>query len=393
MATGKALDGKPYAGNPHVRFDEGEVAPAAKPRRGSLLYRKLLSCLVVLAAVIAYSAEVQSANKDTRRPAKAAVQNKTVSQKKTEVDAQQKEKKLQELESINKKMNEMIVKLRSQIDELNQEIVSLRDDIEAQQEENEELSAKLKSSATASPAAKSAKRKTARRQATNKIEAHMAKIILPRIAFKPPATVADAIEYFRRASIDFDDSKLPEEQRGFNFSLQAVPDDGSLPTIPTIIEENVNFLDALDIVLSSAGYKFVVQGSMIVVTPKNVDYKPYTPRSHATGSAKESKAYKIEKRMKNMMLSKIAFKSPATILDAVDYFRYASIEFGDAKLPKERRGLDIAVDAKFATIKPKTIPFLAASNISCWDALRFVCQGTGCQFEISDSTILISPKP
>ena len=26
MATGKALDGKPYAGNPHVRFDEGEVA-------------------------------------------------------------------------------------------------------------------------------------------------------------------------------------------------------------------------------------------------------------------------------------------------------------------------------------------------------------------------------
>ena len=38
MATGKALDGKPYAGNPHVRFDEGEVAPAGTPRRGSLLY-------------------------------------------------------------------------------------------------------------------------------------------------------------------------------------------------------------------------------------------------------------------------------------------------------------------------------------------------------------------
>ena len=39
MATGKALNGKPYAGNPHVRFDEGEVAPAATPRRGSLLYK------------------------------------------------------------------------------------------------------------------------------------------------------------------------------------------------------------------------------------------------------------------------------------------------------------------------------------------------------------------
>ena len=43
MATGKALDGKPYAGNPHVRFDEGEVASAATPRRGSLLYDKYIA--------------------------------------------------------------------------------------------------------------------------------------------------------------------------------------------------------------------------------------------------------------------------------------------------------------------------------------------------------------
>ena len=41
--TSTAHDGKPYAGNPHVRFDEGEVAPAATPRRGSLLYKKTLA--------------------------------------------------------------------------------------------------------------------------------------------------------------------------------------------------------------------------------------------------------------------------------------------------------------------------------------------------------------
>ena len=41
MTTGKALNGKPYAGNPHVRVDEGEVALAATPRRGSLLYKLL----------------------------------------------------------------------------------------------------------------------------------------------------------------------------------------------------------------------------------------------------------------------------------------------------------------------------------------------------------------
>ena len=38
--TNAILRGKPDAGNPHVRFDEGEVA-SAKPRRGSLLYRDM----------------------------------------------------------------------------------------------------------------------------------------------------------------------------------------------------------------------------------------------------------------------------------------------------------------------------------------------------------------
>ena len=36
----EALNGKPYAGNPHARFDEGEVASAATPRRGPLFYTK-----------------------------------------------------------------------------------------------------------------------------------------------------------------------------------------------------------------------------------------------------------------------------------------------------------------------------------------------------------------
>ena len=74
MTTGKALNGKPYAGNPYVRFDEGEVASctieallrrghcrrqpeecaggcAATPRSGSLLYGKVL--IVVMCALTA----------------------------------------------------------------------------------------------------------------------------------------------------------------------------------------------------------------------------------------------------------------------------------------------------------------------------------------------------
>ena len=55
MTTGKALNGKPYAGNPHVRFDEGEVASAAMPRRGSLLYkiRTMATCATLSLAAFA----------------------------------------------------------------------------------------------------------------------------------------------------------------------------------------------------------------------------------------------------------------------------------------------------------------------------------------------------
>ena len=56
MATGKALNGKPYAGNPHVRFDEGEVVSTATPRRGTLFYKKTLM-VCIATAVLAACAE------------------------------------------------------------------------------------------------------------------------------------------------------------------------------------------------------------------------------------------------------------------------------------------------------------------------------------------------
>ena len=48
MATGKALNGKPYAGKPHIRFDEGEAALSATPRRGALLYKENIRTVIAL---------------------------------------------------------------------------------------------------------------------------------------------------------------------------------------------------------------------------------------------------------------------------------------------------------------------------------------------------------
>ena len=50
MATGKALNGKPYAGNPHVRFDEGAGAPRHSGR-SALLYLKLQKTTEIRGAI------------------------------------------------------------------------------------------------------------------------------------------------------------------------------------------------------------------------------------------------------------------------------------------------------------------------------------------------------
>ena len=64
MATGKALDGKPCAGKPHVRLDEGEVASMATPRRRSLLYNKKLFVMLVVGAVSAAWADSYTLSPD-----------------------------------------------------------------------------------------------------------------------------------------------------------------------------------------------------------------------------------------------------------------------------------------------------------------------------------------
>jgi len=58
------LRGTPDAGNPHVRFDEGEFA-SAKPRRGSLLYKKLLGLAGAMLGFAALTAEAALGNDRT----------------------------------------------------------------------------------------------------------------------------------------------------------------------------------------------------------------------------------------------------------------------------------------------------------------------------------------
>ena len=76
--TNAILRGKPDAGNPHVRFDEGEVA-SAKPRRGSLLYKKLMAIVMsALSAAVTGSLFAAASNVAELREALATASNDAV---------------------------------------------------------------------------------------------------------------------------------------------------------------------------------------------------------------------------------------------------------------------------------------------------------------------------
>lgn len=138
----------------------------------------------------------------------------------------------------------------------------------------------------------------------------MREMRLPTISFKPPATIIDAVEYFRGASKDFDKPDIPLEQRGFNFVLktpetlraqateESSDDNGfgaddessqsnqsGVPVIPMITASNITFYDALKLVCESVDYKFKVQGPIVMVMQKNMSTDEMVTRSYPVVAA------------------------------------------------------------------------------------------------------------
>ena len=137
------------------------------------------------------------------------------------------------------------------------------------------------------------------------IEKRMKDMMLPSISFRPPATIIDAVEFFRQASKDFDRPEVPVDQRGFNFILnlntqltggapagdnnaesafgaaaEESVSDGAVPQIPTISASNLSLWEALQHVCKQVNFKFKVQGSVVMVMPKNMTTDELITRSY-----------------------------------------------------------------------------------------------------------------
>jgi hypothetical protein len=118
------------------------------------------------------------------------------------------------------------------------------------------------------------------------------------------------------------------------------------------------------------------------------------------------------RRMRNIIIPKVAFHAPDTISDAVNFFKQASREFDQPEIPLEERGIDFSLRLPRIGVPPVTrgsddplggipvmtnavpvIPALDARSISLRDALDLVCDVTDMKFRILENgCVVVMPK-
>jgi len=169
------------------------------------------------------------------------------------------------------------------------------------------------------------------------IRQRMKEMMLPSISFKPPATIIDAIEYFRTASKDFDRPDIPLDQRGFNFvwrppenlvsqGAEPEPEDSDdfsstgdddvapsgpvgVPVIPMITANNIPFDEALKLVCESVDYKYSVRGRIVVVMHKDATDEVMVTRSYPVMAAFMEKMDSVSSELTELESSGFGGKS------------------------------------------------------------------------------------
>ena len=99
------------------------------------------------------------------------------------------------------------------------------------------------------------------------VESRMQAIKIPQIDLRQ-ARIRDAIDFLRQGSIEFDDPKLPQNQRGINFVLNLQGMDESRFTLITFSAHNVSVQEALNAITSSSSLSCRIDGAVVFIEPK-----------------------------------------------------------------------------------------------------------------------------
>jgi Flp pilus assembly secretin CpaC len=119
--------------------------------------------------------------------------------------------------------------------------------------------------------------------------------------------------------------------------------------------------------------------------------------------------HETQRKLKEIIIPEMTFYSPATIVDAVDFFKKASRDTAKPGTPPEQRGvrfelslLSVPQQGDYATTDPFAMPTncappriaaISVRAISLYDAIQLVCDVTYMKWRIQQNgTVVIDPK-
>ena len=202
--------------------------------------------------------------------------------------------------------------------------------------------------------------------------AHLRLTVIPSVVMKPPATLVDAIEFLRKASMDYGVSTGNGRSVSFIIDMDGIQ---KIPVMPAIAASKLTLYDTLKLVVDSVGFDFKVEGGIVYVFRK---IGGGTPEGTATVT-----------KMKRLMLPSITIKPPATLADAVALLRTLSVQydFSDSK----KKGMDFILKVGKGE-KPPVVPRITAKNLLLYDALDLITKATGYAFEVKGDVVIIFKK-
>ena len=158
--------------------------------------------------------------------------------------------------------------------------------------------------------------------------------------------------------------------------------------------------------------RYAIESSLLPKGKGDVTSKAKVAQISGVKSAEQV----VQQKLKEIVIPEVTFRPPATIIDAVDFFKQASRDYDKPEIPVEQRGVNLvlklssnATAAPAAEAAPATDPFaapsaaantsgvpqisaLSARFISLYDALKLVCDVTGMKFRIRGNIVMIVPS-
>ena len=184
---------------------------------------------------------------------------------------------------------------------------------------------------------------------------------------------------------------LPEDRNGISIILKTLKGDAEKTLLTSDFSvKDVSLYEAVDAFCKSTGYQFKIDGGYLEIFPAGVTIPDIDRTEPTEEELCGHELVKDEERallyhLLELRLPSISFRPPATLKDAVEFFRLASAPIGERE-----KEIAIRVEAVTNAYSTQPIPELSATDIPLYEAIKLVADCTGFRIEIRGAQVVFT---